>query len=198
MNQVVILDAGHGGMIDGVYQTSGKRSPVWSDGSQYFEGVGNRQIIEKLTTKLIAKGIEVFNANTGQEDMPLSQRVSIINDEIKDNPEKEFIGVSVHSNAFKDARANGWGVYVYTHGSIDSFVLASESEKSFVSHFTELNRGVKTANFYILKNTICPFILTENFFHTNERECKDILMTEKGQDKIVDLHFDFICNFLGV
>jgi N-acetylmuramoyl-L-alanine amidase len=47
MNITVILDAGHGGIIDGVYQTHGKRSPIWEDGSQYFEGVGNRQIDRK-------------------------------------------------------------------------------------------------------------------------------------------------------
>ena len=46
---IVILDAGHGGMIDGEYQTAGKRSPIWDDGSQYFEGVGNREIVSKLT-----------------------------------------------------------------------------------------------------------------------------------------------------
>ena len=43
---VILLDAGHGGIIDGEYQTSGKRSPKWGDGSQYFEGKGNRQIRE--------------------------------------------------------------------------------------------------------------------------------------------------------
>ncbi len=61
MNITVILDAGHGGMIDGEYQTSGKRSPIWNDGSQYFEGVGNRQIVSKLTAKLKDKKINVFN-----------------------------------------------------------------------------------------------------------------------------------------
>lgn len=46
------------------------------------------------------------------------------------------------------------------------------------------------------KQTNCPFILTENFFMTNEDECKNILMTESGQDKIVKMHFDFVCDFL--
>ena len=35
-----LLDPGHGGMIDGEYQTAGKRSPEFEFG-QYFEGVGN-------------------------------------------------------------------------------------------------------------------------------------------------------------
>ena len=196
---IVILDAGHGGMIDGVYQTAGKRSPIWDDGSQYFEGVGNRQIVAKLTDKLTDKGIEVFNANPSEADMKLSERVNLINNEIKSNPDTEFIGISVHSNAFKDSRANGWSVHVSNNCSVDSLVMADLISKQMKVEFPDsLNRGVKNNDFYILRNTICPFILTENFFMTNEKECKEILMTEEGQDKIVNLHFDFICNFLGV
>jgi len=194
---IVILDAGHGGMIDGVYQTSGKRSPIWDNGSQYFEGVGNREIVSKLTAKLNDKGIEVFNANDSEKDMKLSQRVSIINKEIKSNPDKQFIGISVHSNAFRDGRANGWSVHISGGCSIDSLIMADLSSNQMKVEFPDhVLRGVKTNNFYILKNTICPFVLTENFFMTNEKECKEILMTKEGQDKIVKLHFDFICEFL--
>lgn len=194
---IVILDAGHGGMIDGEYQTAGKRSPVWDDGSQYFEGVGNREIVSKLTAKLNDKGIEVFNANDSEKDMKLSERVSIINKEIKSNPDKKFIGISVHSNAFRDGRANGWSVHISGGCSIDSLIMADLSSNQMKVEFPDhVLRGVKTNNFYILKNTICPFVLTENFFMTNEKECKEILMTKEGQDKIVKLHFDFICEFL--
>ena len=40
---IVLLDNGHGGIINGEYQTPGKRSPVWADGSQLFEGEFNRR-----------------------------------------------------------------------------------------------------------------------------------------------------------
>jgi hypothetical protein len=43
MDKVIILDCGHGDR----HHTKGKRSPKWSDGSQYFEGEGNR-IIAKI------------------------------------------------------------------------------------------------------------------------------------------------------
>jgi len=195
----IILDAGHGGMIDGVYQTAGKRSPIWDDGSQYFEGVGNRQIVDKLTAKLTAEGINVFNANPSEADMKLSERVKLINNEIKSNPDTEFIGISVHSNAFRDGRANGWSVHVSNNCSVDSLIMADSSMNQMKVEFPDsLNRGVKKNDFYILRNTICPFILTENFFMTNEKECKEILMTEEGQNKIVKLHFDFILDYLGV
>tara|TARA_R110000737_G_scaffold211201_1_gene228807 strand:+ start:740 stop:1342 length:603 start_codon:yes stop_codon:yes gene_type:complete len=199
MNITVILDAGHGGIIDGVYQTPGKRSPIWENGSQYFEGVGNRQIVSKLTAKLKDKKINVFNANDSEMDMKLSERVSLINKEIKNNPDTEFIGISVHSNAFTSPMANGWEVFTANQCSVDSLVLSSLSSEKFDAEFPNiLNRGVKKSDFYILKNTICPFILTENLFHTNKKECKEILMTKKGQDKIVNYHLEFICKFIGI
>lgn len=197
-NTIIVLDAGHGGMINNVYQTKGKRSPVWSDGTQYFEGVGNRQIVDKLTKKLNKEGIKVFNSNNSQKDLPLSKRVKAINNEVNNNKGKNYIGVSVHSNGFSDSNANGWECFLYKKASENSKELAKLSELYFKKEFPiSKNRGVKKSNFYIIKNTVCPFILTENFFHTNENECKNILMTNKGQDKIVNFHFDFIIKYLN-
>jgi N-acetylmuramoyl-L-alanine amidase len=37
-----------------------------------------------------------------------------------------------------------------------------------------------------------PAILSENFFMTNERECKNLLMTESGRDRIAKIHIEMI------
>ena len=50
----------------------------------------------------------------------------------------------------------------------------------------------KEANFYILKNTRMPSVLTENFFMDNEHECKTYLMTSDGRDRIVTAHYEAI------
>jgi len=197
MSYVIVLDAGHGGLIEGVYQTKGKRSPVWDDNSVYYEGVGNRQIVKKLTEMLNAEGIEVFNTNPTNVDLSLRERAKRVNKEIKANPDKKYIGVSVHSNGFSKESAHGWSVYTYTKASESSNRMSQKIAEQFKIEFPEKRlRGQKKANFYILKYTKCPFILTENFFHTNENECKTILMTEEGQNKIVNLHYDFITNFI--
>tara|TARA_R110001606_G_scaffold273167_1_gene421708 strand:+ start:593 stop:1189 length:597 start_codon:yes stop_codon:yes gene_type:complete len=197
MDTVVILDAGHGGLINGVYQTSGKRSPVWSNGTQYFEGVGNREIYEKLRAKLTANCIEVYNPNESNKDMPLRARTSKINKYIKNNPDKKFVGISIHSDGFSKESAHGWSVYTYTKASKDSKRLSSLLAKEMKVQFPDRRlRGEKTAGFWMVKHTKCPFVLTENFFMTNEYECKNILMNEEQQDKIVDIHFDAIMNYL--
>jgi N-acetylmuramoyl-L-alanine amidase len=53
----------------------------------------------------------------------------------------------------------------------------------------------KEENFYLLRKTICPAILSENFFHTNEHECRDILMCRQGRKKIARGHFEMIKEF---
>lgn len=197
MSYVVVLDAGHGGVINGVYQTKGKRSPVWDDGSQYFEGVGNREIYKKLRAKLTANCIEVYNPNESDIDMPLRTRTSKINDYIKNNPDKRFVGISIHSNGFSKESAHGWSVYTYTKASEDSKKLSSLLAKEMKVKFPDRRlRGEKTAGFWMVKHTKCPFVLTENFFMTNKDECQNILMSEEQQDKIVDMHFDAIMEFI--
>ncbi len=50
----------------------------------------------------------------------------------------------------------------------------------------------KEANFYVLKHTKMPAVLTENFFMDNEHECKTYLMTHEGRDRIAGAHYNAI------
>jgi N-acetylmuramoyl-L-alanine amidase len=60
-NYLWLFDNGHGGVIDGKYQTAGKRSPVWEDGSQLLEGVFNRAIVKRLMKSCTDAGIDCIN-----------------------------------------------------------------------------------------------------------------------------------------
>jgi N-acetylmuramoyl-L-alanine amidase len=188
-----ILDPGHGGIIDGEYVTPGKRSPVWEDGSQYFEGVGNREIVRKIIRRLSKENIRYLCTvdPTDNRDVPLKERVDFVNS----LPYKQgnTVGISVHSDAFSDPKAHGWTVYTSVGETTSDKVAtvfynrAKEEfpEEKFRTDFSDGDAD-KESQFYILKNTVCPFILLENFFMTNERECREILMTEEGQNKIVN------------
>ena len=57
----ILLDNGHGGIINGKYQTAGKRSPVWSNKEQLFEGEFNRAIVNGIIEKLTALNIPYVN-----------------------------------------------------------------------------------------------------------------------------------------
>ena len=49
----------------------------------------------------------------------------------------------------------------------------------------------KESNFYVLIHTAMPAILSENFFMTNENECR-LLMSEEGRDRIAKIHIEMI------
>ncbi|MCP4125358.1 MAG: N-acetylmuramoyl-L-alanine amidase [Bacteroidetes bacterium] len=199
MSKVILLDAGHGGIINGSYVTSGKRSPKWADGSQYFEGVGNRIIRRILAAMLVEAGIPYHFVSTGNEDVDLDDRVAIINAHCRAYGAKNCLLVSIHSNGFKKESAHGWEVFTSLgQTASDSYatILFNEMRAVFPHRNYRMDKKDgdvdKEANFYIIANSACPAILSENWFHTNEDECKNILMNPEGQYKIALAHFNMI------
>ena len=51
----------------------------------------------------------------------------------------------------------------------------------------------KESQFYILKNTSCPTVLTENFFIDTEKDCK-FIMSNTGRRLVADFHVQAILN----
>ncbi|MBK8079429.1 MAG: hypothetical protein IPK25_03525 [Saprospiraceae bacterium] len=64
MGRTVILDNGHGGVINGIYQTSGKRSPNWNQGILY-EGMFNRWVVNRVIEALDRKKNPVLSYISG-------------------------------------------------------------------------------------------------------------------------------------
>lgn len=180
-----ILDPGHGGRDF----TRGKRSPVWPNGSQYFEGEGNRLVLKAVSVEL--KNLIIDHSFTVHPDnlydKPLKDRTDY---------ERSFniptITVSSHSDGFKKPSAHGWTVYT-SKGRTKSDDVATRFYLEAKAMFPEekfrmdMDDGDpdKEADFWMLRKTKGMAILLENFFHTNPRECQEILMTEEGRAKIV-------------
>lgn len=199
MKKTWLLDNGHGGEVDGKYTTPGKRSPKWGDGTQYFEGIGNRNIVNKIARRLAELGIDHLIVTPEQVDVSLPARVARINNHYKTNPNS--VVVSIHSDGFSKPEAHGWSVWTSV-GQTKSDSIATKFYESAKGIFP--NEKMRTnssdgdpdqeSQFYILRKTNCPAILTENFFHTNPKECKEILMSEEGVNKLVELHVQAILN----
>jgi N-acetylmuramoyl-L-alanine amidase len=185
-----LLDNGHGGVIDGLYQTEGKRSPAWDDGSILYEGEFNRSIVNRLIELLTRERINYVNIAPELEDVSLNERVSRAN---AYHDQNECIYLSIHANA-----GGGHGYEVYTSpGQTDSDKVATVFFDEFKNEFPDtrmrsdtLDGDVdKEANYYVLKKTRMPAILTENFFMDNEQECREYLMSRKGRDRIARAHY---------
>lgn len=50
--------------------------------------------------------------------------------------------------------------------------------------------------FYLLRHSLCPAVLSENGFMTNEQECR-WLQTRAAKQAIVDLHVEGITEYLA-
>ena len=194
-----IFDNGHGGIIDGVYQTAGKRSPIWPDGSQLFEGEFNRAIVKRLMKLCNDANIDCVNLVDTNIDIPLSTRTAQAN-EIYRNTDKPCIYISIHANGFTEESANGWSCYTSkgeTQSDAIATILYEKAEAEFPGEYirkdTYSDGDVdKEANFWVLAKTAMPAILSENFFMTNYDNCHKYLMTEEGRDRIAKIHFQMI------
>jgi len=199
MKKLIILDAGHGGLI-GKYMTAGKRSPQREDGKEFYEGVFNRMIVNNIQFRLMGLGIPCTILAPENNDLQLPARVQRAK---RLHSKYNCFGVSVHSNAAGDPNvfepdATGWEVWT-SEGETDSDRYAEHFMREIEARFPskKMRKGLsgkvsKEKNLYILSRTPMPFVLTENFFMTSQDEVDNILTNQEGINKIVEAHVEAI------
>ena len=193
---VVIFDAGHG------INTPGKCSPDKS----LYEWQFNREIVAMLCERLYGlENIQTVILVPEENDVPLKERVRRVNTIVHDAKiaGKECLLISIHINAAGHGtwnNASGWSVWVSNNASEKSkqfAQIAYEQAKllDLCGNRVAPKENYWTSNFYILKNTPCPAVLTENMFQDNKTDV-EFLKSEEGKLKIVDLHFNAIKKYL--
>ena len=191
-----LIDNGHG------RDCAGKRSP---DG-KLREWAYTRDVAKEVSDRLYKAGYRVKLVTPETTDVPLAERVRRVNEATRQNS-GDAILISIHLNAAGDGskwlNASGWECYT-SKGDTLSDVLAEELCKAAIEALpkeftirTDKSDGDsdKEANFYILKNTICPAVLTENLFMDSKKDY-DFLLSDAGFEAIVKLHVDAIVNYL--
>lgn len=203
--KTVILDPGHGGInpTTGEYVTSGKRSPIWEDGSVYYEGVGNRLIMELAAKMLVAKGVKVLYTVPPSEwrDVKLSERIRVANRHHMQN--RDSFLISIHSNGHDKPNAKGYEVFT-SKGETKSDKIATiwynEHQAQFpsLSGRKDMSDGDvdKEDSLAMTRETNCPAILIETMFHTNREECK-ILMSAEGKRKCAQAIVNTVMKYNG-
>lgn len=192
--KTILLNGGHGSLINGNPTTAGKRSPVWSDGSILYEGEYNSQIKYRLMEMLFFKGIDYVDICPENTDISRSERIERVNSYDKNTS----ILIDIHANGFSKPIATGCECFTALNCSAQSTKIAKIIESQFSIAFpNEKWRGVKKKNFDMVALTNCPAVLVESFFMTTERECKQYLLSRQGRDKTAEWLFDSIIRFLN-
>jgi len=141
----IALDSGHS------LNTLGKRTPdgmrEWS-----FNSVVASHIANELKGYIDVETIRVDDV-TGKTDVSLSTRTT------KANKWGSDVYISVHANAYGTGgwnNAQGIETFTYPTASRESFVLAKLVQDELVKATKRNDRGIKTANFAVLRETSMP------------------------------------------
>ncbi|WP_416242061.1 N-acetylmuramoyl-L-alanine amidase [Arenibacter sp. GZD-96] len=158
---------------------------MWSDGSQLYEGEFNRAIVNGVIEELTRFKIQYVNIAPEYWDVRLETRIKRANEYDFSNS----FYLSIHSNA-----GGGHGSQIFTSpGDTKSDKIATIFGEEYLRVFpnrylrTDFSDGDldKERRFYVLTKTKMPAILTENFFMDNQEECRNLLMTKEGREKII-------------
>ena len=201
---LILIDNGHG------HNTPGKRSP---DG-KFLEATYTREIARRVVADLKDRGYNAQLLVPETQDIPLSERVRRVNAAclsrtVMPGPtgHPNVILISIHVNAAgngtKWLNATGWSCYT-SKGQTTSDRIAECFYEAAKKNFPD--RRIRTdysdndpdweENFYILRHSLCPAVLTENFFMDNPQDL-EFLQSRAGKQAIVDTHVEAITEYLS-
>lgn len=124
----------------------------------------NRLVGKRLIQMLQEKNHTVINCTVDYAPSQNDQLAGIVQ---KANAQAVDCFVSLHLNSYKDASANGVETFVYTGCNKTVAKRVNDELANKVGWF---NRGVKEANYYVLKYTKAPAILVELGFCSNSKD----------------------------
>ncbi|WP_338469759.1 N-acetylmuramoyl-L-alanine amidase [Niallia sp. XMNu-256] len=144
----IVLDPGHGGSDSGAVNGSS------------FEKVFNMDIALRAREYLLRNyDVDVIMTRTADSSLSLPTRTN------QANQAKADYYCSIHINA---GGGTGWESYIYNGAVSEKSVKAQETIHNYVMSqirpYGIKDRGMKRANFHVLRETNMPSILLENLF----------------------------------
>lgn len=174
----VVIDPGHGGARLGA---------VYED---VMEKTINLSVSKKLETILKGYGYNVVMTRTTDVEIGLYERSDIANAVDAD------IFVSIHSNA-ADKFPDFTGIYTYYHPSSRRGAKLAQAIQTPLAKITgAVDRGIKDADFVVLRETDMCAVLVEMGFMTNHGELMD-LISDSYQDKLAQGIAEGIVSYLN-
>ncbi|MED4068654.1 N-acetylmuramoyl-L-alanine amidase [Priestia megaterium] len=199
--KIAFLCDGHGS------QTPGKRTPYVQElGRSIKENEFNSAVVDLIAAKLKPLGIIPILVAPTDADTPLKQRTDFANNTFRSYKERfggsnvDAVYVSVHYDAVSNSWANAEGITIYVYNGMkykQSGLLAKAIGEFLPQGTKQQYRGIKEANFHVLRETVMPAVLTENGFMSSHWE--SMLMINKSfQEEVATEHVKGICKYLNV
>lgn len=164
--KTIVIDVGHGG------QDFGATKEDWNEKNLTLE------IAKKIEAMHAAADVTLLYTRTEDEFIDLKGRTNFI------NANKPDLVISLHVNNNKNTDANGFEIFVTEKTDLlDETKLLAAKLSSKLAQTPLRNRGLKTAPFWILRNSDCPSMVVELGFISNEND-REFISSEKGQTEI--------------
>ena len=173
----VFIDPGHGGYDNGAVKNG------------VYEDEINLQISKKIEAKLKARGVQVKMSRYNDTYLSLTERTRMANNEGSD------VFVSIHQNSAESPSANGIETFYYSPRT-DSKELANDIQNDIINATDAYNRGIKTANFAVIKTAQMSSSLVECGFISNPTEAQN-LSSSSYQDKVAEGIVNGIMDYLS-
>lgn len=162
---IVVVDPGHGGNDPGAVYKGRKESD------------DNLMLSRAVAKELRRHGVAVDETRTEDKTVSLNERSNLENSGAYD------YFISFHRNAFKPEQARGVETYIHTNAAATAKQLAGKLQAA-LADIGFVNRGIKTANFHVLRETKAPAILVEVGFIDNT---SDNQLFDNKRDEIVEV-----------
>ena len=137
--------------------------PGEDSGAVGATGLQEADIVKKIMEKL-APFLESFGYEVNQVQENELYQITDSSNEFESD-----IFISIHCNAADNTEAEGTETFHY-YGSAEGAKLAECIQNKMITFLNTVDRGVKEAGFYVLKNTDCVAVLVETAFISNPKE----------------------------
>lgn len=175
----IVIDAGHGGKDPGAIGPAGTKEKDVA-----------LAIAKKVAALLKSAGIDAQLTRDSDVFVELNTRAN------KANAAKANYFVSIHCNSATSPQAHGTETYCYAKGA-EGEKLAANVQRALIKELKLADRGVKTANYAVLRETRMPAILVELAFISNPKE-EALLRNELFQDLAAKAIAEGICEYLNI
>jgi N-acetylmuramoyl-L-alanine amidase len=177
MTKKVWLDAGHGGKDPGAIGNGMKEKDI------------TLAITKKVGNELKRHGVKVGYTRTTDKTVALNRRGPLANNFGAD------IFVSIHTNAFGNSNTQGVETYSFP-GSKNGARLAQNIHNEIIkAKIYSRNRGTKTANFAVLRQSRMSAALVETAFITNKADAK---LLRNKQNEFATAIAKGVLKYLGI